>query len=61
MAVNTDSLRVIAFIWIIVGTVGLLTNEFIVDLGRVAVLASAAVNLVGLVALGYSLLLDRRR
>ena len=45
-----------AFLLLIVGTSGLLANEFIVNWGRMATLAFAGSNVVGLVMLGYSLL-----
>lgn len=60
METNTRSLRLVAFAWIAVGTLGQLANELLADLGRTATLAAAAVNLVGLVTLGYSLMRDRR-
>jgi len=37
------------FILLIIGTIGLLINEFIFDWGRIAVLIFAVVNIVGLV------------
>jgi len=53
------SVRLIAFVLIIVGTFGLLANEFIAQWGRAATLASAALNLVGLVVLWYSMRRNR--
>ena len=43
-----------AFILLIVGTIGLLVNEFVFDSGRVATLSFAAINIVGLVILAYT-------
>ena len=44
----------IAFILLIIGTVGLLINEFVFDWGRVATIIFAAVNVLGLVLLAYT-------
>jgi hypothetical protein len=41
-----------AFIFLLVGTVGLLINEFVFDWGRAATLTFALANVIGLVALG---------
>lgn len=43
-----------AFILLIVGTIGLLVNEFVFDWGTVATLSFAAINIVGLVILAYT-------
>lgn len=43
-----------AFILLIVGTIGLVVNEFVFDWGRVATLSFAAINIVGLVILAYT-------
>ena len=43
-----------AFILLIIGTLGLLINEFIFDWGRTAILTFAALNVVGLVILAYT-------
>ena len=43
-----------AFILLIVGTIGLLLNEFVFDWGRVATLSFAAINIVGFVILAYT-------
>lgn len=61
MRQTSESLRLIALVWVAVGTVGLLVNEFIVHLGRTATLASAALNLIGLIVLGATLMRDRKR
>lgn len=61
MAETGGSLRLTAVVLIAVGTTGLLANEFITDWGRTATLASAALNVIGLAILGYTLVRDRRR
>ena len=43
------------FVLLIVGTTGLLINEFVFDWGRVATLSFAAINIVGLVILAFML------
>jgi hypothetical protein len=43
-----------AFVLLLIGTLGLLMNEFILAWGSSATLAFAVANVVGLVALGYS-------
>ena len=43
--------RLIGFILLIVGTLGLLINEFVFEGGRAATLAFAVFNLVGLTTL----------
>ena len=43
-----------AFVFLIIGTLGLLINELAFDWGRAATLAFAAVNFVGLVTLGLT-------
>lgn len=44
-------MKLIAFILLMIGTVGLLLNELVFDCGRVTVLILAAFNLIGLVTL----------
>jgi len=46
--------KLIAFILLIIGTVGLLVNEFVFDWGRVATVIFAAVNVLGLIFLAYT-------
>ena len=46
--------KVIAFILLIIGTAGLLVNEFLTDLGRAATITFACLNVVGLLVLGYT-------
>ena len=46
--------KLIAFILLIIGTVGLLVNEFVFDWGRVATVIFAAVNVLGLIFLAYA-------
>ena len=49
-----ESTRLIAFILLIVGTLGLIINEFILDWGSTATLIFAAVNVVGLAVLAFA-------
>ena len=51
MAQTSEAVRVAAFLLLIVGTAGLLLNEFVFGWGRTATLIFAACNVVGLVAL----------
>lgn len=46
--------KLIAFILLSIGTLGLIINEFIFDWGSSATLTFAAINIVGFVALGFS-------
>ena len=46
-----DIIILIAFILLGIGTVGLLLNEFLFDLGRSATLTFAVLNLVGFILL----------
>ena len=43
-----------AFILLIIGTLGLIVNEFIFDWGSIVTLTFAAVNIVGLAILAYT-------
>lgn len=45
----------LAFVLVAIGTLGLLTNEFVFSWGRIATLVFAAANAVGLGALGFAL------
>ena len=45
------SLKLAGFILIFIGTLGLLLNELMFDWGRIATIAFAATNLVGLATL----------
>ena len=45
----------LAFVLVAIGTLGLLTNEFVFSWGRVATLVFAAANGIGLVAVGIAL------
>ena len=47
-------MKSIAFILLIIGTIGLLVNEFVFDWGRVATVIFAVSNLVGLAILAFS-------
>jgi len=51
----TKIIRLSAFILLIIGTLGLLINEFVFDWGSAATLTFAAVNVVGLVTLAFAL------
>ena len=44
----------IAFVLLIVGTIGLLINELILDWGRCATLTFAIINIVGLASLAFA-------
>ena len=46
-----DIIKLSAFILLVIGTVGLLLNEFLFDFGRAATLTFAVLNLVGLILL----------
>jgi hypothetical protein len=43
-----------AFVFLLIGTLGLLMNEFVFDWGRPATLIFAAANVMGLLALGFA-------
>ena len=49
-----EALKLIAFILLTIGTLGLLINEFAFDWGRVATLVFAIVNFMGLAILASS-------
>ena len=55
--------RLTAFILLIIGTIGLLVNEFIFDWGRVGTLVFAVLNFIGLaiLAIMYLRVKDRER
>ena len=48
-----------AYLLVIVGTLGLLANEFLLDWGRPATVVFALLNLAGLVGVGFALLARR--
>ena len=48
-----EASRLIAFILLIIGTLGLIINEFIFDWGSSATLIFAAINVVGFVVLAF--------
>ncbi len=48
-----ETTRLIAFILLIIGTLGLIINEFIFDWGSAATLTFAAINVVGLAVLAF--------
>ena len=47
-------MKLIAFVLLIIGTVGLLLNEFVFDWGTVATLIFAVSNVIGFATLGIS-------
>ncbi|MFC2017337.1 hypothetical protein ACFLUD_02860 [Chloroflexota bacterium] len=49
-----EVIKVSGFILLIVGTVGLLINEFAVGWGRTATVTFAIINLVGLITLAVT-------
>jgi len=49
-----ESTLLIAFILLIIGTIGLLINELIFDWGRCATLTFAIINVVGLAFLAFT-------
>ena len=49
-----EVIKTSAFILLIVGTIGLLINEFAFNWGRVATLVFAIVNFIGLAILGIT-------
>jgi len=48
------SIKLTAFILLIIGTIGLLVNEFVADWGRTPTLIFAIFNCIGLVTLGVT-------
>ena len=54
-----EATRLIAFILLFVGTVGLVINEFIFDWGSTATLTFAAMNVVGFVILAFEFWIAR--
>jgi hypothetical protein len=46
--------KTIAFILLIIGTIGLILNEFVADWDRSATITFACLNFVGLVVLAYT-------
>ena len=50
----TEATRLIAFILLIIGTLGLIINEFIFDWGSAATITFAAINVVGLAVLAFA-------
>ena len=45
--------KLVGFILIVIGTIGLLVNEFVLDWGRAATLIFAIFNCVGLATLAF--------
>ena len=44
----------IPIVLLVVGTLGLLLNEFVFDWGRASTLSFAVINIIGLLVLGYT-------
>ena len=55
-----ESTLLIAFILLIIGTIGLLINELIFDWGRYATLTFAVINIVGFATLAFAYLTKRK-
>ena len=51
---KSDAIKLIAFVLLIVGTIGLLVNEFVADWGSGVTIAFAFLNVLGLVVLAYA-------
>ena len=49
----SEVLKLVGFILIAIGTIGLLVNEFVLDWGRAATLIFAVFNCVGLASLAF--------
>ena len=49
-----EAIKLASFILLIIGTIGLLVNEFVFDWGRAATLTFAVANLVGLAILALA-------
>jgi hypothetical protein len=52
--IMVEPAKVIAFLLLIVGTAGLLVNEFVFNWGRVATLVFAVLNVIGLIILSMT-------
>ena len=50
----TKTIRLTSFILLIIGTLGLLINEFVFDWGSAAALTFGAMNVVGLATLAFA-------
>jgi hypothetical protein len=46
-----EAVKLTAFFFLIIGTIGLLVNEFTADWGRIATITFTCLNIVGLTAL----------
>lgn len=49
-----EAAKLIAFILLIIGTIGLLVNEFVTDWGRGVTITFACLNVLGLVLLAFT-------
>ena len=50
----SQAIKLTAFILLVIGTIGLLVNEFVADWGRAPTLIFAIFNCIGLVTLGVT-------
>lgn len=46
--------ELVPFVLLIIGTLGLLLNEFVFEWGQAATLSFATANVIGLLVLGYT-------
>lgn len=53
-------IEILPFPLLIIGTLGLLLNEFVLDRGRIATILFACANVLGLLALAFSSLTRHR-
>jgi len=49
-----EATRLIAFILLIIGTLGLIINDFVFNWGSAATVTFAAINVLGLVVLAFA-------
>lgn len=57
---SIQALGVLAFLLVLVGTAGLLLNEFVAEWGTEVVLVFAAMNVLGLISLLVAMWRERR-
>ena len=51
---KNNAVKLSAFVLLIVGTIGLLVNEFVADWGRSVTITFACLNVLGLVVLAFA-------
>lgn len=61
LIMKQQNIPLIVFILLLIGTTGLLLNEFVFDWGRTAVLIFAAANVIGLIVLVTAVLGQSRK